>query len=209
MLAGEASPAASIDGIAEMNEQTVAAHRDEDLATLAARIEEMAAAYLGAVRSRPGDPEIDWHAGLRLPLSTLVAAGLGEALVHGHDVARAAGLPWSIPAEEAAAVFRGFLPLLPSYLDEGGARRPARFEVRLRGADPVAATFDFSGGRLTVEPGRASGPVDCHLSADPPAFLLVMYGRMSPLRSAMTGRVLAWGRKPWLGLTLPDRFRRP
>jgi uncharacterized protein (TIGR03083 family) len=209
MLAGQPSPAATIEGIAVLNDEVVAARRDLDLVHLAARIEETAAAYVAAVRAHADDPEVAWHAGLRLPLSTVVAAALGEALIHGYDVARATGAAWRIPAEAASAVFRGFVPLLPAYVAEDGPGRPARFGVRLRGPDPVAATFDFAGDGLTVRPGAVSGPVDCTVSADPAAFLLVMYGRMNPLRSAVTGRVVAWGRKPWLGLTLPDRFRRP
>ena len=56
------------------------------------------------------------------------------------------------------------------------------------------------GGRLTVD--ADDGPVDCHVSADPVALLLVSYGRQSQWVPALTGKLLAWGRKPWLGLRL-------
>jgi hypothetical protein len=49
------------------------------------------------------------------PLSTLLAVELGEVLVHGHDIARASGLPWSIDRAQAAA--GGMLPLLPHLVD--------------------------------------------------------------------------------------------
>jgi hypothetical protein len=64
----------------------------------------------------------------------------------------------------------------------------------------------FQDGILLIT-SRGDGPVDCHLLADPVAFLLVMYGRRGPVRTALTGGVLAWGRRPWLALQLPRLFR--
>jgi hypothetical protein len=52
-------------------------------------------------------------------------------------------------------------------------------------------------GALTVT--REDGPVDCHVSADPVALLLVAYGRRSQWGPIVTGKLVAWGRKPWLG----------
>jgi hypothetical protein len=46
-------------------------------------------------------------------------------------------------------------------------------------------------------------------AADPWSFLLVLYGRSGPLKPALTGRILAWGRRPWLAFTLPTLFRKP
>ena len=41
------------------------------------------------------------------------------------------------------------------------------------------------------------GPVDCHISADPVAFLIVAYGRGSQWPPILRGKITAWGRKPW------------
>ena len=49
--------------------------------------------------------------------------------------------------------------------------------------------------------GTASS-VDCHVSADPVALLLVAYGRRSQWVPILTGRLVAGGRKPWLGVRL-------
>ena len=52
-------------------------------------------------------------------------------------------------------------------------------------------------------PSRRDGEsVDCHVSADPVALLLVAYGRRSQWVPILTGRLVAWGRKPWLGVRL-------
>ena len=63
-------------------------------------------------------------------------------------------------------------------------------------------------GAATVEPW-ASQPVDCHLSADPAAFLLLGYGRIGQWRAIGRGQLLAWGRKPWLALRLRSLFFNP
>ena len=84
--------------------------------------------------------------------------------------------------------------------------RPA---VSARRGDPVArATYAFAGGRLSV-PASPPERVDCRISSDPAAFLLITYGRTGLLRPVLSGRILVAGRRPWLGLSLPRPFRRP
>jgi putative sterol carrier protein len=47
------------------------------------------------------------------------------------------------------------------------------------------------------------------ISADPVAFLEVGYGRANPLVAALTGKLVAKGRKPWLGLAFGKLFAAP
>ena len=68
--------------------------------------------------------------------------------------------------------------------------------------------YVFRNGRLQVNPARPHH-VDVHISADPAAFLLVLYRRQPQWRHIAAGRLLAWGRKPWLALTFADRFQQP
>ncbi len=209
LLAGDPSPAATIDAVPAMNEAGVRAVPDRDPRALAAGVEAAAGAYLAAARERPADHRVTWHAGLRVPVTTLVALTIGEAAVHGRDVARATGAAWTVPAPWAHTVFRGLLPVVPSYLDATRAAGvSARFDVRLRGEDGTRVVLAVDGGRLAVAPA-GSGPVDCVLSADPVAFLLILYGRTGPVRPALAGRIAAWGRRPWLGPVLPGLFHRP
>jgi hypothetical protein len=91
---------------------------------------------------------------------------------------------------------------------DGTAGFTASFDVRLRGDPNARALFDFDAGRLNIRQCDG-GRVGCRVSADPATFVLILYGRSGLLRPVVTGRVLASGRKPWLGLTLPRRFRRP
>ncbi len=71
-----------------------------------------------------------------------------------------------------------------------------------------ALTFRFGDGSLTVDAFDTS-PVDCRISADPESFLLVAYGRIGLVKPAATGKMLAYGRKPWLALTFKNLLRNP
>ncbi|MGH3770942.1 MAG: hypothetical protein ACRDRW_06040 [Pseudonocardiaceae bacterium] len=51
--------------------------------------------------------------------------------------------------------------------------------------------------------------IDCHLWADPVDLILVIYGRISHWGPIARSRLLAWGRKPWLGLTFRNLFFNP
>ena len=74
---------------------------------------------------------------------------------------------------------------------------PVTYEVRLRGNGPRFVVRVADG---TAEVRSAGGPVDCVISADPVTLLLVAYGRMPLGRALLRGGMLAWGRRPWLGL---------
>lgn len=211
MVRGVPSPAGSIDAIGALNDLVIATLGERDIDRLGQHIEAHAAAYIEAISLLDGDPLVPWHAHLRLPASTLAGLSLGETIVHGLDVARATDQAWPVPADWARTVIGAALPVLPHYLkpDRVAARR-MRYEIRFRGAEPLSAHLLIADGRLTVTDGSASGDkVDCYVSAEPWTFVRVMYGRSGPWAPLATGKIIAWGRKPWLGLRLPGYFRAP
>jgi len=209
IVRGEGSTYTHLDRIAELNDAGVAAIQDRDCTALANRIESAMAGFAAAVRTTPGDRKVAWHAGISLPVSTVTATLLGEALIHGCDIAQASGQPWVIPAAQAGLVFSGLLPVFPYFVNRAAAAGVrASFDIRLRGTDAPRAQMVFDDGTLHVASG-ATNSVDCHVSADPSAFLLVMYGRQGPLRPALTGKIVAWGRKPWLAFRMPSLLQRP
>ncbi|MGH2736576.1 MAG: SCP2 sterol-binding domain-containing protein, partial [Actinomycetota bacterium] len=107
---------------------------------------------------------------------------------------------------DALLVSAGLLPLLPYYVDpESSAEVQSAYEVNLRG---LRFALLFDRGTLTVAPPGAARP-DCRIAADPVAFMLVSYGRISPVKPALTGKLLAYGRKPWLGLRLTSLLKNP
>jgi len=145
------------------------------------------------------------------PASTLAGLSLGESIVHGLDIARATDQAWPVRTLWARTVIDAGLYVLPHYLKpDRVADRRMRFEVRLRGADPLIAHLHIADGQLTVaERSAGRDEVDCYVSADPWTFVRVMYGRSGLGAPLAAGKIVAWGRRPWLGLRLPGYFRAP
>ena len=167
-------------------------------AALAARVQAAAAELLATTEGRSGEEPVTWN-GLTVPLSAMLGLGLGEYRLHGRDVAKALDRPWPITPDDARLVLASALPLLPLLVDPSAtANVRASYDLRVRGGPQVGVVI--RDGLLTV--GADDGPVDCHVSAEPVALLLVSYGRRSQWVPALTGKLLAWGRKPWLGLRL-------
>lgn len=200
-LAGGPAPDAVVTaaGMAELNARLLAEDSERDPAALADRLDALAREFED-VASRPAGTA-GWLGGLRLPPAVVAGHLLEECLVHGHDLAAAAGRPWPVRREHALlAVEGGAIPLIAAlpptaFVDQrkaGGYR--ARFELRLLGGGRTVLAFD--GGALRVE--EAGGDVDAHVRADPAALMLVFIGRQELWKPVLGGQLLAWGRRPWL-----------
>ncbi len=191
----------------------VGGEETRDLAAIVDRIDATVAQLLSLLPATGGDELRPWLVqGVELPLSALACEVLNELVVHGRDVALAEHAPWPVDRASAALVLDGFLfPALDalgrSMVDQQAAAGVrACYDVRLRGGG--GATLCFDDGDLSVTrptPDR----VDCHLSVDPAAFLLVSWGRVGQWPAIARGQLLAWGRRPWLGLRLRSLLRNP
>ena len=178
-----------------------------DPAAAADRIEAAAKKIWPGYRGLPPDQPVEWYGGLKVPAFTPPSIMASEALVHGFDVAHAEGRPWPIDAGAARVSVAGLFPLMPSFINEKAARGvTACFELRLRGGSPVY--FTFENGALSIDDAPPR-PVDCRLSVDPATYLLVGYGRTGQYPAALKGKIMVWGRKPWLGLKLGTLIANP
>ncbi len=182
-------------------------------AEIADRIDASVAGFLAAMEAAPEDTSHAWLIqGTEMPLSALTCHVLNELAVHGRDIAMADGVPWPIDRGHASLIVQGFVfPALHTLgraivVQEKAGKVRARFEVRLRGGG--RAWLRFADGDFSVE-ASPQGRVDCHLSVDPEAFLLVSWGRTSQWPPIAKGQLLAWGRKPWLGLQMRSWLRNP
>jgi hypothetical protein len=135
------------------------------------------------------------YAGVEVPLSALLGVALGELLVHGFDIAQAAGFPWPIQRAHAVLTTQALLPVLPYALDrERAAGIWLAIDLRLRTMSPLLVQVED--GALTVT--RYDGQhVDCHISADPVVYLLLGFNRISPWQPILRGQLVTWGRRPW------------
>lgn len=189
----------------EQNAQVLAADPERDLDVLADRVETGVREYLEVADSFDEDELVDFFKGILVPASGVSATLLGEALVHGYDIARAEGLPWQIDPEHAILTMEGLVPVMVHFVDkEAAASLEAGFEIGLRGG--LTKYWYFEKGRLTVESSQVI-PVDCHISAEPVTFLLMSYNRIGPTKPALSGKVRVWGRRPWLATKLGGVFK--
>jgi uncharacterized protein (TIGR03083 family) len=136
--------------------------------------------------------------------TSAIALYVEELLVHGLDVARAMGRPWSISHDEAVMAIGALTVPLPKFVDPQTANgMRATYEFRLRGGPTCAMAV--ADGAVTFLPGPARN-ADCRILADPLAFLLTGADRESQWKALLTGKLLAFGRKPWLALRFKKLF---
>ncbi|HEY0639128.1 MAG TPA: hypothetical protein VGD67_15870 [Pseudonocardiaceae bacterium] len=170
-------------------------------APLADRLEAEVAALLDELG--PDGGRRAWYFTVPHTSAGLGGVMLAELLLHGKDLATAAGRPWTITREQAVAGLSGVLPAMVVVADPARARAAAgTYHLRLRPADDWTIRV---GDAVTVERGRPAR-ADLHLSADPLGFLYSGYGFVSPVRAALTGQVIAWGRRPWLAPRIGTLF---
>jgi len=208
------SPIPGFSVFADMMVDRVRAEPERDLTLIADRIEAAVAAFLdGPAVTDPAGLRPWIFAGTEASGTTFVCHLLDEALIHGHDIARAAGRPWPISRAHGVLALTGFVLVAmaqlagPAMVDQRRAAGvSARYQLRIRGGSRVDMVI--SGGELAIE-APTGRPVDCYLSADPVAFLLVVWGRRSQWDAIARGQLMAWGRRPWLGPQLRSLLINP
>ena len=192
--------------MAAFNDSELVELGERDPVKLAGLLEDDGDALLEAY-GRDGERIVRWPTDERR-VQDSVGLWLGELLIHGLDIARALGRAWPIRREQAAAVIDGLVPVLPAFANREEARAAVgTYHVHVRGGGDytIRASPDGTVTAERGEPGRA----DLHISANPVAYLLVGYGRVSHWTAIAKGQIAARGRKPWLALKFADLFHRP
>ena len=199
-LAGVTEPFVDVTDIAHgslarANAARLETEPERHVVRLAQRLRAASSALLEQTEGRDGDEVVAWH-GQPVALGDMLGIGLAEYVLHGRDIATALSRPWTIRPDDARLALAAALPLLPLLVDPvTTATVNARYDIRVRGG--VRRTVIITDGKLHVVVDHE--PVDCHVSADPVALLLIAYGRRSQWVPILTGKLVAWGRKPWLG----------
>jgi uncharacterized protein (TIGR03083 family) len=171
------------------------AEPERQVTGLAQWLRAASSARLEQTEGRDRDEVVTWH-GQPIALGDMLGIGLAEYLLHGRDIATALSRPWTIRPDDARLVLAAALHLLPLLVDPvTTAAVNARYAIRVRGG--VRRAVIITDGELDVV-GDVDR-VDCHVSADPVALLLIAYGRRSQWVPILTGKLIAWSRQPWLG----------
>jgi hypothetical protein len=186
-------------------EQLTRVH-ERDLHKLADQLVPTAEEFLTAAADRRAGERFLASNGVAMSVPLMTSALLGEQLIHGLDIARAAKRPWAIDPGQALLVATGLMEMLADYVDHDKvAGRSLSYELRFRGGDRYRMAI--ANGTATVTP--AGQPVDCWISADPVAFLLVGFGRTPQWGPILRGKIVAGGRRPWRALAFADLLTAP
>ncbi|MGH9096728.1 MAG: maleylpyruvate isomerase N-terminal domain-containing protein [Acidimicrobiales bacterium] len=181
---------------AASNAQQLEARAGSDIGQLAHQLVPAVEHFVAAGAGRSDDEPILTTNGLSMTVPLMSSTLLGELLIHGFDIARATGSEWPISSRDALEVIGGVMTMVPDYLDhEKAAGLHVSYELRFRGGPRYRLAIDDGAAEVT-EPGPK---VDCWISADPVAFLLVGYQRIGQWGQILRGKMMAGGSKPWLG----------
>jgi hypothetical protein len=149
---------------------------------------------------------IPFHSGIPLEPGVIMGLLVADMMAFGWDIARTLGLHWSMEIATARVAASATIRMLPFVLAESAARTTASFRVHIRGGDAI--TGRIADGKMTVSRTDLE-PVDCHISADPVAFVLVAHRRLSRAGRVARGQLLSWGENKAFGASLQTLFTRP
>ncbi|MER7458847.1 SCP2 sterol-binding domain-containing protein [Micromonospora sp. NPDC126480] len=196
----ERSRSTTVDTIAELNTLLLRHFTEREPHALAARLRTDIARILDITEGR-GSASVTWLGDSRVPVAGVLAHLLNEILIHGRDIARCSGRRWEISPRDTALFLDLFVVgmLRADYgrlldNDEPPRDRPVTVEIRSTYTAPVTLVL-HRGRVVVVEPGSVP---DVIVSADPTAFNLMMFGRITKLRALLTGKVRVRGRRPWV-----------
>jgi hypothetical protein len=207
-LEGATSPQGDgrIEEFAAVNAQSLADFRERDGARLADLIATRTQAFLAASGRYPEHHMTRLHSGT-WDLPTCMGSMLCHLLMHACPIAIALHRPLPVEPAHLALLFPFFKAAMKGDISQGAnPRLNACLEVRVRGGRRFA--IQFENGHVTVEDAPTKR-VDCYLSADPVAFLLVAVGIVSQWGPIARGKLVAWGLKPWLALRLKSYLPNP
>ncbi|MEH1100926.1 maleylpyruvate isomerase family mycothiol-dependent enzyme [Micromonospora sp. CPCC 205561] len=205
-------PDVTVDTVADLNDVLLRHLTEREPAALAGQLRADVGQLLLACGDRRPDDTVPWLGGARVPLAGLCAHLVNELLIHGHDVARATGRPWSVPGPHAALFMELFLAGVVRHgygrlIDGGAPPSERRVVVEFRSAYAAPVRLMLHRGRMTFADPRAR--VDARIDHDPGTLNLMMFGRVSRARAVLTGKVRVSGRRPWLLPGFLRKFRTP
>ncbi|MFG3442781.1 maleylpyruvate isomerase N-terminal domain-containing protein [Nonomuraea sp. NPDC047897] len=197
----------TIDTVADLNEVVLGQFTERNPDTLAARIRSDIGLILDATGGADPAGAVPWLGDSRVPLAGILAHLLNELQIHGRDIARTVRARWPVPPREAGMFFELFLIGVTHYgygrlLDGHGPWPRRRVAVEFASPYTTPRAIVLDNGLVTVE--RPGGAADTRVLFDPVTLNLMLFGRISKARAALTGHVVVRGPRPWL---LPAFFR--
>lgn len=198
------------------NAERIADIPESDPGKLASLVANATDEFLEVTAGRSGAEPIVFHQGIHMDLTAVACVALGEAVLHGFDMASAVRRPWAIDPEHARLIVYGYRFLLPAIVNpQTASELTAAIAVELTGGPRLAVRFtDGHCAIEAVDPGPPDvsgdpGPLDVTISADPVAFLLFASGRISQWAAMALDLYRIGESRSELGLRFMDLFSYP
>lgn len=151
---------------------------DHDLPFLLGEIEQHTATMALAADAVEPDTPLPFHAGQHLTLAGAWGNAIDELLVHGDDIARATGRPWSVEPADMEAFWRYTVEVLAGFLTDRGRAARDRWTLEL-GFDTGAVRLRFDAGSIHVDES-GDWPADHVVVGDAAEIALAMAWRRRP-----------------------------
>ena len=201
-LPGETMPAF----VARENQAHIDAEPERDPGKIDAFVRAGVQDLVDAARAAGPDARTVFSAGYSEDTTTSVCTFLSELVVHGHDIAATTGARWVVDPESAVLGVYAATAGLPLALDpDAAAGVDIHLRINIRHGTPFS--IRFRDGRVWTE--VTDERPDVYVSADPVAYLMVGFGRVSLWKPLVRARVIAWGRRPWVALKVPKLLLSP
>lgn len=189
---GDRRRADSVQGLRDLNDETVQELANLDVAEIALAMEADLDRYIPMLLQTPQDTAeavvVKLHSHLKTDVPTALSYQLVDFLVHAFDIASALDRPWEIAPNLAVLGLRSCLPALGPWVTDKVLNGP---ELSLRFSFPDA---DFSAvvrtgqGAYSVSPASKS---DSDPQVDPVEVLLAVCGRRTPT-GPLVAQLAAW-----------------
>ncbi len=194
----------TVDTVADLNTMALRHFTNRDTESTTKGLRSDVDTILQLTEGTDHDRTVPWLGDSRVPIGGVLAHLVNELLVHGWDIARAVRAPWPMPAREAAPFFDLFVVGMirndTGLLLQGPPPSERRIAVAFRSRHTAPVTLVLHRGQVSAE----NGPADVRVNFDPATLNLMMFGRISRARAALTGKLFVSGRRPWL---LPEFLR--
>jgi uncharacterized protein (TIGR03083 family) len=201
---GDGTPGA----LAAANAASLAERPERDPAVLAEEIARQAREFTAAAGPRVGTELVVSPLG-EMDLDTLGAYLLTHMLGHLYDIAIALGRPHQIDRQRVGLAMPFLWTVMPRVTNaRTAAGHNACYQLKMRGLGGLEFAVTFTDGAAVVSQEPPRRP-DCTILTEPVAFFLIALGRYSVTSALLRGKVLAWGRRPWLAAAFPALFSAP
>jgi len=153
-------------------------------------------------------PVLPFHCGAHVDGVTWQTNWLGELLLHGRDIARAAKAPWELPERDMLLIARGLMQIAPAYVRSTiPSDTDICVAINTPGARPYLIHIHDGIGEVRVR--RPNDRPDAVLRLPASTLTQLLYQRIGQLTAARRGLRVVGGRRPWRAFKLMSCFEAP